>query len=42
MSAKIAELDKQIAAIRQEEEITTFVEGSVRLTLNKPSLGEVE
>ena len=42
MSAKITELDRQIAAIRQEEEITTFVEGSVRLTLNKPALGEVE
>lgn len=30
---RLAELDRQIAAIRQEEEITTFVEGSVRVTL---------
>ena len=40
MSSKIAELDRQIAALRQEEEITSFVEGSVRVTLrNTPPEG---
>ena len=39
-AAKISELDRQIAAIRQEEEITNFVEGSVRVTLrNTPPEG---
>ena len=42
MTSKVAELDKQIAAIRQEEEITTFVESSVRVTLNKPAAGELD
>jgi hypothetical protein len=32
---RIAELQKQIAAIRQEEAITSFVEDSVRATLQK-------
>ncbi len=32
---KVAELHKQIDAIRQEEAITTFVEDSVRLTLHR-------
>jgi len=34
---RLAELRKQIAAIHQEEAISSFVEGSVRVTLNKPS-----
>lgn len=36
LSAKISELDKQIAVLRQEEEITGFVETSVRVTLLMP------
>lgn len=40
LSAKISEMDKQIAALRQEEEITSFVEGSVRVSLrNTPQDG---
>jgi hypothetical protein len=42
MLGKIAELHKQIAAIRQEEEITTFVEGSVRITLRNTPLHELD
>jgi hypothetical protein len=42
LDAKIAELEKQIAAVRQEEAITTFVEDSVRVTLHKPSLADLE
>lgn len=34
LRAKIAELDKQIEVLRQEEEITGFVETSVRVTLH--------
>ena len=37
LDAKIAEMDKQIEVLRQEEAITTFVEDSVRVTLHKPS-----
>ncbi len=40
MSVKIAELDKQIAALRQEEEITSFVESSVRVTLQSVPLSD--
>ena len=39
---KIRELDKQIAALRQEETITDFVGNSVRVTLSKSSLDEME
>jgi len=42
MLGKMAELHKQIAAIRQEEEITTFVEGSVRVTLRNSPLNELD
>lgn len=37
---KIKELDRQIAALRQEEGITEFVETSVRVTLIKASIDE--
>ena len=33
LRSKLTELDAQINALRQEEEITSFVEGSVRVTL---------
>lgn len=36
LTSRISELDRQIAVLRQEEEITGFVETSVRLTLHKP------
>jgi hypothetical protein len=42
LDKKIAELDKQIAALRQEEAITTFVEDSVRVTLHTPSAEDLE
>jgi hypothetical protein len=42
LDTKVAELEKQIAAIRQEEAITTFVEDSVRVTLHRPSLADLE
>ncbi|HZO91761.1 MAG TPA: hypothetical protein VFB38_25820 [Chthonomonadaceae bacterium] len=42
LKAKIAELNKQIEVLRQEEAITTFVEDSVRVTLHKPSLEDLE
>ena len=35
LQTKIHELDRQIAALRQEEGITQFVENSVRVTLHK-------
>lgn len=38
LGARLKELETQIAALRQEEAITTFVEDSVRVTLHKPSL----
>jgi len=37
LGIKVAELNRQIAALRQEEAITTFVEDSVRVTTRKPS-----
>ena len=37
LQTKINELDRQIAALRQEEGITQFVENSVRVTLHKAS-----
>jgi hypothetical protein len=40
--SKIKELDRQIAALKQEESITEFVENSVRVTLHKPALEEEE
>ena len=36
LEAKIAELDMQLKVLRDEEAITTFVENSVRVTVNKP------
>lgn len=39
---KLAELNRQIAAIREEEAITHFVEDSVRATLHRPSLEDLE
>lgn len=38
LNHKIAELTQQIAALRQEEAITTFVESSVRVTLQSEEL----
>lgn len=35
LQAKIQELNKQITALHQEEQITQFVENSVRVTLHK-------
>lgn len=35
LEKKIAELEQQIAVLRQEEEITAFVEASVRVSLLK-------
>ena len=37
LAAKVSELEKQIAALKQEEAITTFVEDSVRVTIHKPT-----
>lgn len=42
LQAKIQELDKQIAALRQEEGITQFVESSVRVTLHQSAGDEFE
>jgi ABC-type phosphate transport system auxiliary subunit len=42
LQGRIAELEKQIEALRQEEAITQFVEDSVRVTVQKPSLSELE
>jgi len=42
LQAKIQELDKQIAALRQEEGITQFVESSVRVTLHQAAGDEFE
>src|SRR5690349_21174429 len=39
LTGKISDLDKQIAALRQEEEITGFVETSVRVSLHHPVAG---
>jgi hypothetical protein len=41
LHTKITELRKQIAAIHQEEAITTFVEDSVRVTLHKSALDDM-
>lgn len=38
LQPKIAELKRQIAALRQEEAIASFVEGSVRVTLHRRSV----
>jgi hypothetical protein len=37
LEAKVAELDIQIRALREEAAITKFVEDSVRVTLHKPA-----
>ncbi len=42
LNARIAELDRQITALRDEEAITTFVENSVRVTLHKPAPEDLE
>ena len=42
LAAKLAELDTQIKALRDEEAITRFVEDSVRVTLHKTSLEDME
>lgn len=42
LQAKIQELNKQIAALRQEEQITQFVENSVRVTLHKPVRADLD
>ncbi len=42
LQPKLAELRKQIAAIHQEEAITSFVEGSVRVTLNRAVLDSID
>lgn len=42
LQAKLQELDKQIAAVRQEESISGFVEASVRITMHKPEHEERE
>ena len=42
LTAKVSELEKQIAALQREEAITTFVEDSVRVTIHKPSLEDLE
>lgn len=42
LTAKLAELDTQIQALRDEEAITTFVENSVRVTLHKPDPEDLE
>ena len=42
LTAKIKEIDRQIAAIRQEEAITAFVEDSVRVTLHRPSRDDLD
>ena len=42
LQPKLAELRKQIAAIHQEEAITSFVEGSVRVTLNRVVLDSID
>ncbi len=41
LQQRIAELQKQIAAIHQEEAITSFVEGSVRATLQKSAIEDL-
>lgn len=42
LNAKINELTRQIEAVRQEEAISEFVEGSVRVTLHKPAFEDAE
>ncbi len=42
LAAKVSELEKQIAALKQEEAITTFVEDSVRVTIHKPTPEDME
>ncbi len=36
LEARLAEMDMQLKVLREEEAITTFVENSVRATVNKP------
>ena len=42
LQPRLAELRKHVAAIHQEEAISAFVEGSVRVTLNRPSRDSVD
>jgi polyhydroxyalkanoate synthesis regulator phasin len=42
LKSRLAELERQIAALEQEELITEFVEDSVRVTLAMGSVGEGE
>ena len=42
LTSKIKTLDRQIAALRQEEGITEFVENSVRVTIGMASLDDEE
>jgi cell division protein FtsB len=42
LRARLAELERQIAALEQEELITEFVEDSVRVTLAMGSIAEGE
>lgn len=42
LQAKIQELDRQIAALKQEESITRFVESSVRVTLHQSAGDEFD
>lgn len=42
LEAKLAEMAMQLKALREEQAITTFVENSVRVTINKPSMLDLE
>jgi cell division protein FtsB len=42
LKSRLAELERQIAALEQEELITEFVEDSVRVTLAMGAVGEGE
>jgi hypothetical protein len=42
LRARLAEMNRQIAALEQEEMISEFVEDSVRVTLAMGSIGEGE
>ena len=41
-AARLKEVDKQIALLREEQAITDFVERSVRVAANRPRPGEVD
>ncbi|HEV2473157.1 MAG TPA: hypothetical protein VGS41_10860 [Chthonomonadales bacterium] len=42
LETRIAEAEKQISVLRDEETITDFVESSVRATLHKPPAEDLE